>query len=219
MKSISKTDPELARGWRASRVRACLDNQEKEQLIQFIDQRFTDRFFDPIRCLKQSPGNTQGYGFAIMALCSLLIESIQSFRFGLPSTYQRELERLGDFNPPVAFEVPRNEWLSGRQVFTDFFTSPSYRKLFPGIDGAAFYTNIRNGLLHQAQTKNGWTITIQRKRLCAPKAKVLNRNVFAVRLEKAFRLYLQELRRCEWRDELWTKAARKIWWLARLSCE
>jgi hypothetical protein len=149
----------------------------------------------------------------------LLIESIQSFRYGLPSTYERELRNLAAFNPPPIFEVPEKEWRFGRQVFADFFGSPNNQKLFPAVDGTEFYKNIRNGLLHQAQTKNGWTITTRQKRLCAPRKKVLNRNIFATRLENAFRQYLQELRQKDWQDDLWTKTARKLWWLLRLSCE
>lgn len=213
----SKKDPKLARGWPASKVQFCLDKKRKRDLVSFLNQRFEDRFFEPIRVLARAPRNTQGYGFAIMALCALLVESIQSFRLGLPSSYEPDLRNLHRYAPPRDVEVPRAEWRNGHQVFEEFFREPKHKKLFPGIDGAKFCKNIRDGLLHQAQTKDGWTITTAQRRLCAIKKRTINRNLFAERLQKAFRAYIGELRKSPWDDHLWQKTRRKIWWLVKLS--
>jgi hypothetical protein len=67
-------------------VRAALRTKDRAGLIDFIRQRHTERFFDPIQRLRGAERNQQGYGFAMMALCSLLIETIQSYREGLPTT-------------------------------------------------------------------------------------------------------------------------------------
>jgi hypothetical protein len=198
-------------------VQSCLDQGKKRQLVKFLRQRFNDRFFKPVEVLRQAPGNTQGYGFAIMALSSLLVESIQSFRLGLPSTYDSDLRNLHVYSPPPEFQVPRADWLNGHQAFVAFFSEPKHRKLFPGVSGAEFVRNIRNGLLHQAQTKDGWTINTSQRRLYSKGKRSINRNLFAVRLEKAFRLYLRELQKTAWDEPLWKKTRRKIWWLIRLS--
>lgn len=210
-------DSELARGWRASRVQSCLDQGKNRQLVDFLRQRFDDRFFEPIKVLRRAPGNTQGYGFAIMSLCSLLVESIQCFRLGLPSTYEGDLRKLHLHNPQPEFQVPKTEWQKGHEVFVAFFSEPKHKELFPGISGAEFCKNIRNGLLHQAQTKNGWTITTAQKRLYAPKKHAINRNLFAARIEKAFRIYLRELEKAPADGPLWKMARRKMWWLVKLS--
>ncbi|MFI5093732.1 MAG: hypothetical protein ACHQIK_09845 [Candidatus Acidiferrales bacterium] len=215
--TLKKIDPQLARGWRASRVKFCLDQGKKRQLVDFLRQRFDERFFQPIKLLKRAPGNSQGFGFAIMSICSLLVETIQSFRLGLPSTYDKDLRELHTYNPPPEFQVPKTEWQNGHKAFVAFFSEPKHRKLFPGVNGAEFVRNIRNGLLHQAQTKGGWTITTRQKRLCTKGKRAINRNLFAARLEKAFRLYLRELRKAHWDDPLWKNTQRKIWWLIRLS--
>jgi hypothetical protein len=46
------------------------------------------------------------------------------------------------------------------EVFTKFLSSdPVFAPAFPTIDEAEnFYVSVRCGLLHEAQTKNGWTI-------------------------------------------------------------
>jgi len=213
-----KFDPLLAEGWPMSKVQLCLaDRSQKNMLVSFVRKRFEERFFGPIRVLRRAADNSQGYGFAMMSLCSLLVESIESFRLGLPSTYRPDMRNLHTYSPPRECEVPQTEWRTGHQVFEEFFKEPKQKWLFPGIDGAKFCEGIRNGLLHQAQTKNGWTLRIDRKRLCAPKAHVINRNLFARRLEKAFHVYLRELQKADWDDELWRKARRKIWWLIELS--
>lgn len=151
----------------------------------------------------------------MMSLCSLLIESIQCCREGLPSTYERDLKHQSQFRPPKKYEVPKTEWKNGERVFQDFFAH--YSSLFPMVNGIDFYRSIRNGLLHQAQTKNGWTIRVDQTRLCDPVRKVINRNLFAASLEKAFEGYLEELRTNERESLVWQKARRKIWWLIRLS--
>src|SRR5271156_6025144 len=84
----------LAHGWPISKVRTSLANAQAIDLASFIRARHGERFFKPIKRLRESLGNNQGYGFAMMALCSLLVETIQSYREGLPTTHQGELNRL-----------------------------------------------------------------------------------------------------------------------------
>jgi hypothetical protein len=89
--------------------------------------------------------------------------------------------------------------------------------LFPNVNGEDFYGNIRNRLLHQAQTKSGWTIRIDSAGVCEPASKVINRDLFADRLKAAFDAYLTELRTSQRDSDIWKKARRRIWWLIRVS--
>lgn len=90
-----------------------------------------------------------------------------------------------------------------------------YQNELGGIGGDKFYKNIRNGLLHQAQTKGGWKINIYRSRLFANNT--IDRDKFADGLERAFKKYLRDLSDARWGDDLWKQARRKIWWLIYLS--
>src|SRR5947209_20503360 len=149
-----KRDPYLAAGWRASEVQSCLRKKDKERLIQFLRERHHERFFEPIRHLKSAPGNMQGYGFAVMALCALLVETIQSYRDGLPTTYSGELARLRNRSRvPTPYKIPPTLQVNGKSTFERFFRT--YKKNFEGLGGVRFYRNIRKGLLHQGQTKAG----------------------------------------------------------------
>ena len=152
-----KRDPYLAANWRASKVQSCLRRRDKDGLVRFLRERHQERFFRPIGHLKSAPGNMQGYGFAMMALCALLVETIQSYRDGLPTTYDGELRKLRKISRvPPAYKIPLTLQVNGKVTFQRFFRA--YRHTFDGLSGARFYRNIRNGLLHQGQTKRGWTL-------------------------------------------------------------
>jgi hypothetical protein len=215
--STSLSEPELATGWPLSRVDTCLNTGEKDSIESLIQQRYEERFVEPIRTLRSAPRQARGYGFAIMALCSLLIESLQCYRYGLPTTHYRDYVTLATFTPPALYQIPDTERKSGTQVFEDFFSFASHQTLFPGVDGGTFYSAIRNGLLHQAQTKDGWRIRTSQARLWNAQDKIVDRNRFADALICAFNQYIEELNRTAWNDQVWLKARRKIWWLIRLS--
>lgn len=205
----------LASRWPASKVRFYLRKRHKTGLIKFLGERYDERFFQPIQLLRDAHGSHQGYGIAMMALCSLLVESIQCCRDGLPSTNRRELTSLAQYVPPPRYEVPHGEWKTGPTAFRDFFDY--FSSCFPRTDGEEFYRSIRNGLLHQAQTKNGWTIRVDAKEVCEPRNKVINRNLFADGVKAAFDAYLTELRTSPRDSDIWKNARRRIWWLIRLS--
>jgi len=199
-------------------VQSCLDSPDKDSLVEFVDQRYRERFFEPVEKLMESPSQLQGYGFAIMALCSLLIESLQCYRYGLPTTYEAEYRKsLNAFNPPANYRINPAERKNGKEAFQDFFSLDIHKELFPGVDGVVFYNAIRNGLLHQAQTKQGWRIRSGQPSLWNETEKILDRTKFAKSLEAAFAKYIQELKAASWDDDIWLKARRKIWWLLQLS--
>lgn len=196
----------------------CLDSGEKDSLLRFIKERYRERFFDPIAELMDSPGQLHGFGFAIMALCSLLIESLQCYRYGIPTTHVGEYKDLSrTFNPPMEYDIPQAERKNARQAFADFFSLETHRTLFPNVDGIVFYNAIRNGLLHQAQTKQGWRIRSGQSRLWNETDKIVDRTKFATALQESFESYVKELGTACWDDDIWLKARRKIWWLIQLS--
>jgi hypothetical protein len=164
-----------------------------------------------------SGGHGFGYGFAVMALCSLLIETIYSYWDGLPSTNQRELKELEKHSTPPEYSVSRHEWpRNNADVFKRFFENPLFAPFFPDVNPYEFCMNIRNGLLHQAQTKGGWLLE-QSGLLWDNSDRSINRRLFAEAVRDAFHKYIETLRMKDWDDELWRKARRKVWWLIELS--
>lgn len=74
-------------------------------------------------------------GFAMMAIACLMIEAFQSLRMGLEHTRG-----------------------NSREIFAKFFEEE--RSLFGVLadHSDAFYSNVRCGILHQAETTRGWKI-------------------------------------------------------------
>jgi hypothetical protein len=196
-----------------------LENAQAKDLVSFIRARHGERFFKPIKQLRESQGNDQGYGFAIMALCSLLVETIQSYREGLPTTHQGELncliKRQSMLQVPASYRIPIGLKVKGAAVFEKFFSD--FSSLFPHVNGEEFHRSFRNGLLHQGQTKNGWVIRSSAASIWDEETKIVDRNAFSLRMEEAFELYVGELGKEKFSHSVWQNAARKLWWLAHLS--
>jgi len=217
---------ELAPGWRVTRVREALTRQAKKPLIQFLRDRYRRLYFEPIFLLDKESRTRRGansqeewhFGFAITALCCLLVETFQCYRLGLPSSHRRELQNLSNKlqRIPLKFRVPETEWPhDGGEIFRCFFST--HRKFFPGIEGGEFYHNIRNGLLHQSQTKGKWRLKVTRPELWNKKSRTLDRERLAKQLKNYFEAYLIELQQANHGEQIWKNARRKIWWLAKLS--
>lgn len=115
---------------------------------EYLRERLRLRYLEPIAVL-QANGTLQGEGFSIVAVQCTLIEFLESTVRGVRYRFTRKGEQLGEF-----------EYSSSSQMFEDFLVS---RRPF-NIDFASrelaheFYTAVRCGLLHEAQTKNGWRI-------------------------------------------------------------
>lgn len=105
-----------------------------QRALDIFEDRFQRRYFDPIGILM---GDVNRNGFAIMALLCLLIETLYQFRDGL-----------------TAAQPGKN-----RESYVNFL-----RLNLPDVFDRAqkaecFYGDIRCGILHSAQTKNGSQLT------------------------------------------------------------
>jgi hypothetical protein len=218
--------PRLAMNWPRGKVLRYLrtGQGQKMQMTYFISERYEERFFGPIRCLIGS--DTQGFGFAIMSLCCLLVETIQCYRLGWPASSPAELEKLAKLSDDVLLIVPLDYRLVGpfprtkfssQIAFNSFFDAPEHRPHFRALagKGGEFYSSVRCGLLHQAQTKKGWRIRVSGNYYQEFSWGIgINRNEFAQSLYNCFRDFLKELENTEWNHPLWQSVWKKLWWLA-----
>lgn len=214
----STHEVKLAFNWTKTRAQSCLDNAQRDELVRFIHERYNERFFGPIHLLRQAFGNQRGFGFAIMALCSLLVETIQCYREGHPSSDEGELQQLSkrpeNSTAPLPYRLSAPFNVGSGKIFERFFRHPEHQKFLPGVDGEIFFKKIRCGLLHQAQTKDGWRITRNGSFWDLGGASI-NRDEFSMRLEQCFNGYLGDLSaESNWDSDIWKGARKKIWWLA-----
>jgi len=103
--------------------------KSKVEIVKFIKSRFTERYITPLRCDPDLK-----HGFCTMAICCLMIEALESFWRG--------------------WDNSRNQ---SELAFCSFFDRNHNLRVFDGYV-TDFYKNVRCGILHQAETMNGWHI-------------------------------------------------------------
>ena len=138
------------------------EKENKKEIVNFIMKRFTERYIAPVKNSKQKSG------FAIMALSCLMIEALESFRNGWKNTNGKS-----------------------KKAFISFFKYAEGNKLKLGIFykfADDFYKGVRCGLLHQAETTNGWHI-LGKGKLFNEKTRIVNANNFLEGIEKFLEFY------------------------------
>lgn len=125
-------------------------------------------------------------GFLKMAVSCLMIETLESFRQGKKDTKG-----------------------IGQKMFKDFFQTES--NLFPDFSLIAsdFYSNIRCGILHQAETANAWRI-LRKDSLLDRKNKTINATKFVSALNKALNNYIEVLKNNDFNSLIWKNAILKL---------
>lgn len=134
-------------------------------------------------------------GFSIMALCCLLVETLQSFRTASHPAATIDTTCTFPDGPCIRPE-------SGTTVaFIIFLQRPSFGNEF--VDHAvakSFVTGVRNGILHEAETRR-WAIWRDepKERMIAllpgsPHRYAVNRTAFYAAVKAEFLSYIDELR-------------------------
>ena len=155
--------------WRA------LDLSREADWLRAIDAfrlRIEERFLKPARAILSFSRS----GFAILALDSLLVETLQQFIEGVEKT-------------------PKGR---ANAFFEAFLLRPAFRGAFDKTSAGLFRDTIRNGILHQAEVKKSSLV-----RRDGPIVQVtpsgdgivVNPLLFHFRLEEAFSDYIEELKR------------------------
>lgn len=155
------------------------DKKDTSRIADLVLERFKERYVDPF------VNNNSKHGFSMMAISCLMVEALHSFKKGWKRT---------DGN--------------GGKAFEEFFSSSNHLKMFIGI-GEEFYSNVRNGLLHQAETYGGWKIT-RRGVLLDKNNKTVNATKFLKAIDLELQKYTNDLRSEPYESDIWKKAIKKI---------
>ena len=133
-------------------------------------------------------------GFVVLAIDSLLAETIQQFRTG--DTTGKDANGRGR---------------SKRHVM-DFLSGPRFQPAFDSDARVRFYEDIRCGLLHQAEAKEMWLVRRGQKamlqRVAGSKGYVMDVKLFHAAVRQSLEDYFRDIvnpSRDETRVNLWTK--------------
>jgi len=176
-------------------------------LKEYFSDRLESRYFGPIKTLKKHD-RFAGEGFSIVAILCGLVEFLESTVQGKNYRYLSQQERR------TGVRVGEFEYSDSADMFKHFLCTRAPFAMVCDEDIALeFYKSIRCGLLHEAQTKNGWRI--RAKSLDGTfldlRGKVVFRDDFHEAILAFTRQYGDELIR---RGELQAAFVRKIDYLA-----
>ncbi len=168
-------------------VKDCKDflaNKDKIKLADFIYDRLYGRYLKPFDYDDDDYRKKYKNGFALMTSCCLLIETYVSFT-------KKEYRKTHN-QSAKCFE----HFFTTETRFSDFATTGTPND---------FYKNVRCGILHNAETRNGWTITRDKNKLYFnPAMKEINAAKFANRLKKILENYSTSLISANFdKDEVW----------------
>lgn len=125
----------------------------KTAFKEYFHARLSSRYLKPIKSLQKS-GERRGEGFSIVAIQCSLIEFLESTIQGMSYRYSR------NGNPPLA----QHEYSNSGAMFEFFLANRTpFNAEFIKQLPHDFYVSVRCGVLHEARTKNGWTILAKSK--------------------------------------------------------
>jgi hypothetical protein len=127
-----------------------------------------------------------GEGFSIVAIQCSLIEFLESTIQGKRYRFRRNGDpRLGPYEYSISSGIFES-FLVNRPPFNREFTQPVAQD---------FYESVRCGVLHEARTKNGWTISAKSKNrtVIEPNLKIVYRDNFQSALLDFVEWYKREL--------------------------
>jgi hypothetical protein len=164
-----------------------LDLKTEEGWLRAIEAfrlRIEERFLKPTRAILSFSRS----GFAILALGSLLVETLQQCIEGVEKT------------PPNKPET----------YFKAFLQRPAFRGAFDDTSSELYLKTVRNGILHAAEVKGSSLVRRDGPMVAVtPNGKgiVVNPVLFHCRLEDAFNDYIEELKKpaCTLRKNFRTK--------------
>ncbi len=120
------------------------DSEDWSKAIEILRHRIGSRYLEPIELLinedEKRIASKRRYGFTILAICCLLMETLQAFKEGLTDTKNKSERTVKNF-------------LLNSPFFNTYFHDEPTAKIF--------YQHYRCGILHQAEVKEDslvWSI-------------------------------------------------------------
>ncbi len=173
-------DSYLSTTIKISDYKSFVEKQEAQKIVDFVRQRFTERYIEPMRVEKEKKN-----GFTIMAISCLMIEALESFYQGWADSNRKS-----------------------QLAFCNFFDHNTNFSFMQGYS-EEFYKGVRCGILHQGETTRGWHIR-RKGVVFVEKTKTINAKLFHDEVAKSLDVYCKLLEKSEWNSEVWKKLRKKM---------
>jgi len=157
----------------------------KKAYTSYFQARLSYRYLKPITTLQRND-TRNGEGFSIVAIQCSLVEFLESTLRG----------KSYSLRPSPDPAIAQHQYSTSGAIFKDFLVRrPPFGREFDQALAKDFYENVRCGVLHEARTKNGWTISASSKNgnIVEPNRKILYRDNFQSALLDFVEWYKREL--------------------------
>lgn len=186
---IQNLDPnpettKLSNGTTVAEYRALVANRNRSKIAEMIQQRFTERYLDPVT----ERSSTAMHGFTMLAVCCLMVEALEAFCQGVDETPS-----------------------PNRKAFQDFFNRyDDFAELRPLV--RQFYKGVRCGILHQAETTKRWRVHKRPGALVSTHGQInwISAAEFARRMRNVLDEYCEKLKGDDWDSKVWRSARSKL---------
>jgi hypothetical protein len=183
---VDETDNiKLSKSVTVRRYKEYENRRNRRAIADFIFERFHERYIASLT------SSTSKHGFAIMAICCLMIEALESFHNGWKTTRGT----LGGIKKSL---------LAFRQFFSRVHSFQPFQRFSDD-----FYECVRCGILHQGETTGGWKIH-RKGDLFIHDSLTINASKFLKNMESYLASYQAELRRNNWDERIWKNLRTKM---------
>jgi len=164
------------------KYREMIQRQDRAAIADLVQRRFEERYLDAVLL------SSKRHGFAVLSVCCLMVEALESFRQGWPRSDGKSETAF------CAFFEAHNEFGELRPVAHEF------------------YRAVRCGILHQAETTHGWRVHQGKGPLLVERSGVrwVSAWEFARRLKAVLGRYRKELAESDWTSPVWVKTRAKL---------
>ncbi len=155
--------------------------QKQKDIAGLIRLRFAERYLDP------ALDNPKRHGFSMLAIGCLMVEALESFRNGW-----------------------KNSTGKSEAAFCSFFQAhEEFKDLRPVAHD--FYRAVRCGILHQAETTDGWRVH-RGSDLFVENGGIrsVSASEFGKQLKAVLNGYHDALASAAWTDQIWVNARKKL---------
>ena len=193
--AVDENDEEITaadvRDWIKDRV------AHRNELAQFVFSRLHGRYIRPFKYEDSTYKKSYKNGFSMMANSCLLIETFASFRERVFKDTNHKSEKCFGW-----FFLTQDGFLEFSEggLTKDQYLSDNKIKN-KGIP-REFYRNVRCGILHNGETRNGWKIQ-RRGQLFDRETKTINAYTFMQGIEDSLNNYRKELLDAQVDSEIW----------------
>lgn len=184
---------------------AYLFNKDKAKLAEFIYHRLYGRYLKVFNFKDKTFEKEYKNGFSIMANCCLLIETYVSFiHKEFRNTNKQSAKTFGYF---FSTEIKFKEFSEGALNEKGGISTKK-----EGGTPNDFFENVRCGILHNGETRNGWLINRDSTKPYFNKdTKEINATKFVNRLDLVLKSYKNKLIKSDFdKDEIWINFRNKI---------